>query len=263
MKKIVSRANPLYKDLRALARDRRRQRQERLALIEGAHLLASALDHGVRPECIVFAAEALTRGEIQTLRKRLDGVPMYVMPLSLIRGLSELASPPSLLACIAYPVPPMQWPKGDCLLLDGVQDPVNVGSILRTAAAAGITDVLLSTGCAGAWSQRALRAGQGAQFALSIHEGVDLIAFLGQYPGQSLAAIAHGGQPLYAIDLASPSAWIVGSEGAGVDPRLMAMASVCVTIPLASKVESLNVAAATAVCLFEMRRQRLGKIAAC
>ncbi len=101
-----------------------------------------------------------------------------------------------------------------------------------------------------------LRAAQGAHFALRIDEQVDLAAFLKSYAGQSLAAVAHGGEPLYALDLTRPCAWLFGNEGAGLAPVLADAATHRVTIPLAPDSESLNVAAAAAVCLFEMRRQR-------
>jgi TrmH family RNA methyltransferase len=102
-----------------------------------------------------------------------------------------------------------------------------------------------------------LRAGQGAHFSLAIREQADLAAALEASAATSIATVARGGTSLYELDLSGPVVWLVGNEGAGLAPDLIAAASVRTTIPLASGSESLNVAAATAVCLFEASRQRL------
>lgn len=256
MKRIDSRDNPAFKDLRDLAHDARRQRREGLALLEGLHLVAAALEQGVLPQQLVLSDGALEAPEIAAFLPRLAGVPMLVLREALFRALSELKTPPGILAVIAVPPAPSLPTSGDCLLLEAVQDAGNVGALIRTAAAAGIPHVLLGPGCAGAWTQRVLRAAQGAHFALTLHENVDLAAFLAGFAGQSIAAVAHQGTSLYALELAGPTAWLFGNEGQGLSPRLTALATQRATIPLAKGCESLNVAAAAAVCLFEMRRQR-------
>ncbi|MFN3884936.1 MAG: TrmH family RNA methyltransferase, partial [Rhodocyclaceae bacterium] len=201
---------------------------------------------------------------VATLLKRAGQAETLCLPDALFRSLSELASPLGILARIAVPSGPagavLPAPTfgvtGDCLLLDAVQDAGNVGTLLRTAAAAGVRDVLLGPGCAGAWAPRVLRAAQGAHFALRLHEQVDLAVFLKGYPGISVATVAREGESLYALDLRPPLAWLFGNEGQGLSPELVALARRRATIPLAPDCESLNVAAAAAVCLFEMRRQR-------
>jgi TrmH family RNA methyltransferase len=102
-----------------------------------------------------------------------------------------------------------------------------------------------------------LRAGQGAHFSLAIREQVDLVAALAGGSVTTIATVARGGASLYELDLTGPIIWLVGNEGAGLTPELAAVAKVRATIPLANGTESLNVAAATAVCLFEAKRQRL------
>jgi TrmH family RNA methyltransferase len=256
MKSITSRDNPAVKALRALAHDHRQQRSTGRALIEGPHLLAAFLDHGGMPELLAISAGALDRPEIAALLARTPKVEVLVLRDALFREISELAMPLGILATIVIPAESTAMPSGDCLLLDAVQDAGNVGTLLRTAAAAGVQDVLLGRGCAGAWTPRVLRAAQGAHFGLRIREQVDLSAFLRDYPGISVAAVAHEGQSLYALDFGQPTAWLFGSEGQGVSPELAAAASQRATIPLAPGSESLNVGAAAAVCLFEMRRQR-------
>lgn len=261
MKPIVSRDNPTFKNLRDLARDARRQKREARTLIDGPHLVAAALDHGVQPEWLVISESASGLPEVDALLRRASESPLLCLRDALYREISELETPLGILARIAIPAVPDGLPAGDCLLLDAVQDSGNVGTLLRTAAAAGLRDVLLGAGCSGAWSPRVLRAAQGAHFALQIRESVDLAGFLRAYPGQSVAAVAHAGEDLYDLSLAGPTAWLLGNEGEGIAPALIALAQRRATIPLAAGCESLNVGGAAAICLFEMRRQRKSALA--
>jgi TrmH family RNA methyltransferase len=131
--------------------------------------------------------------------------------------------------------------------------------MLRSAAAAGVGQVLLSKRCVFAWSPKVLRAGQGAHFHLDLHEDVDLAAWAAAYVqdgGDVLAMVAAGGRSLYATALTGRLALAIGNEGAGLSPALAARASLAVTIPMPGGMESLNAAAAAAVCLFECVRQR-------
>jgi len=259
VKTITSRDNPTFKDLRDLARDARRQRDEGRTLIEGPHLVTASLDHGQGPDLLAISESAAALPEIAALLNRMPGVQVLCLRDALFREISELATPVGICARIVIPAEPAGLPAGDCLLLDAVQDAGNVGTLLRTAAAAGVQDVLLGSGCAGAWTPRVLRAAQGAHFGLRIREQVDLADFLATYAGVSVATVAHAGTALYALDLATPTAWLFGNEGAGLAPALITAATQRTTIPLAPGSESLNVSAAAAVCLFEMRRQRAGR----
>jgi len=142
-----------------------------------------------------------------------------------------------------------------------VQDPGNAGSILRTAAAAGVTHALLSRHCAFAWAPKVMRAGMGAHFHLEIHEDVDLPAWAARYRargGQVIATVRDGGTDLYRAALARPLALAIGNEGAGLSPALVAASSAKVTIPMPGGMESLNAAAAAAVTLFECVRRFSG-----
>ena len=142
-------------------------------------------------------------------------------------------------------------------MLEQIQDPGNLGSILRSAAAAGIRDVFLSKKSIFAWSPRVLRAGMGAHFSLSIHEEVDLFDLLSRREGLALATVTDAATSIYETRLGGPIAWIFGNEGAGVSAQLMQAADARVYIPMSAATESINVAAAAAVCLFEQSRQRL------
>jgi TrmH family RNA methyltransferase len=176
---------------------------------------------------------------------------------ALFKSISMVQSPTGVIARIATPEGKAAPRDASLvLLLEDLQDPGNVGTLLRSAAAAGAMHVLLSARCAFAWSPKVLRAAMGAHFALNIVEGVDLVAYVADYAGASIALRADGEASLYDLDLARPSAFIVGNEGAGLSPALAAAATVRARIPMPGRVESLNAATAGSICLFEAVRQR-------
>jgi TrmH family RNA methyltransferase len=257
MKTLASRDNPTFKALRALAADPRQQRAAGRTLLDGPHLLGACLDKQGLPLRIAVSESGQAHAEVQQLLARCTGVETLQLRDGLFRELAGVDSPVGILAEIEIPQAPAGSVTASCVLLDAVQDAGNVGAILRTAAAAGVADVLLGAGCAGAWTPKVLRAGQGAHFDLRIRERVDIAAFLGDYAGTGIAAVAGGGDGLYALDLRGPVAWVFGNEGAGISEKSALAARRRATIPLAAGCESLNVAAAAAICLFEERRQKL------
>lgn len=253
---ITSRENPRFKALRMLADDPRRQGR---ALLDGIHLVTTCFLRGIRVRHLLLSESGQNNQEIAALRQRAPDIDCLILRDSLFREISGVGTPTGIAVVIDIPASPAGELAGDAVLLDAVQDAGNVGAILRTAAAAGVSDVLLGAGCAGAWTARVLRAGQGAHFSLAIREQVDLAAALAVCPGTSIATVARGGVSLYELDLTGPVIWLVGNEGAGLSPDLIAAAKLRATIPLAHGAESLNVAAAAAVCLFEANRQRAAR----
>jgi TrmH family RNA methyltransferase len=161
-------------------------------------------------------------------------------------------SPTGLLAEIAIPAVVNETAQF-VVLLEDIQDPGNLGALLRTAAAAGVEQAYLSTACADAWSPKCLRGGQGAHFRLAIQERADLPAVARRFPVH--AAILGAPQSLFDLDLRGAVGFAFGNEGAGLSEALCACSSPF-SIPMSDRVESLNVAAAAAVCLFERVRQR-------
>jgi TrmH family RNA methyltransferase len=141
-------------------------------------------------------------------------------------------------------------------LLEDIQDPGNLGSILRTAAAAGCDAAFISTGCADVWSPKVLRAAMGGHFALSLHEHADLFNVAAVFEGTLFATSLQASASLYDSKLNGNVAFAFGNEGAGLSAELSNLCRQRVRIPMHGKVESLNVAAAAAVCLFEAARQR-------
>lgn len=251
---LHSTQNPLFKLLHKLATLRRERLKSRQTLLDGPHLLASALDAGWSIERLVVTGAGFANPEIVALRARTPA-PLNVLSDELYTALSELPSPSGVLAMVSIPEPKSVRQDGLCLLLDGVQDPGNVGAILRTAAAAGVQQVLLSPGCADIWSPKVLRAGMGAQFVLDLVERADLLAFADRFEGRIAATLLDGAVDLYAADLSGPLALVVGAEGSGVSAELAARAGLRLRIPMVTGIESLNVGAAAAICLYERVRQ--------
>jgi TrmH family RNA methyltransferase len=256
MKLIQSRDNAFYKSLKRLAESGRERRKTGQTLLDGVHLV-EAYEAVFGPvDSLIVAESAQQVGEIVRF---VSGRDIVVLADSLLRDLGLVDTPSGLLAIATMPAqhPAVDYEK-DAILLDGVQDPGNVGTLLRTAAAAGIRQALLAPGCASPWSPKVLRAGQGAQFALAIHEDVDLAAFMANYRGTTAVTTLEQATSLYEASWSGPLAWVFGAEGLGVRPELLAAAGLRIRIPMPGAVESLNVAAAAAVCLFEMLRRRLG-----
>jgi len=257
VKSITSRDNPAIKHLHALATSARERRKAGETLLDGAHLLEVALARGVAPLQVVVSDSGKTQPEIASLLQRCAPEALIEVPERLFAHISPVDSPSGVLARITVPAVPDGPPPADtCVVLDGVQDPGNLGTILRTAAAVGVGDVLLTPGCAQAWSPRVLRAAMGAHFGLRLWEGSDVAAALAGFPGAILAADLRDAVELYDLDLRAPVAWLFGSEGQGLSAPVAALATRRVLIPMPGGMESLNVGVAAGVCLFEQLRQR-------
>ncbi|MDD5299829.1 MAG: RNA methyltransferase [Gallionella sp.] len=258
MKHIQSRDNPFFKELAKLAGSVRQRGKAKQTLLDGAHLLAAYLDSGKQPQHILLNAAALHDAEIMALLERAAAVPVTQLDDRLFAELSELKTPSGILALIDLPQPTGTLAASRfALLLEDIQDPGNLGSILRSAAAAGCDAVFLSTGCADAWSPKVLRAAMGGHFALHIHERQDLPGVAKVFPGTLLAASLQATHSLYDCNLRGKVAFLIGNEGAGLSANLLDLATHQITIPMPGKAESLNAAAATAICLFETVRQQL------
>lgn len=258
MKLISSRDNPLVKRLRSLASSARERRKLEQTIVDGPHLVRAALDAHWPILELVVSERGLERDEILTLQGECGEVPTTVFPDALFAHVSPVETPSGLLAVIGLPleVPLTRRFDTSILVLDGVQDPGNLGTILRTAAAAGLAHVILTKGSVQAWGPKVLRAGMGAHFCLSIHEQADATEILRTFPGQILATrLDETATPLFECDLSGPVAWLFGGEGAGLSAELDALSTASVMIPMPGGIESLNVGAAAAICLFEQLRQ--------
>ncbi len=256
---IASRDNPDYRFWLRLAQGRSAHLESRI-LLEGEHLCRAWLEHHGLPQALIVseAIQAQSPGWIKPLWRNCESTRRIVLEDHLARGLSQVEHGPAIFFLVEPPVAvlPDRITQA-CLWLDRVQDPGNLGTLLRTAAAAGLKAAFLSLGCAAAWSPKVLRSGQGAHFALQIYERADLLALHSRLYVPLAATTLERAQSLYRQDLRQPCAWLFGNEGRGVAPDLLNIADWRVHIPQSADVESLNVAAAAAVCLFEQRRQQL------
>ena len=264
MKQIASRDNPTFKALKKLCQSSREREKNNLAVLDGLHLVQSYVEHVGLPDKLIVSQSGLQRLEIKEfIEKYADANQLQISVLTdvLFAEFSEVETPSGLLALIQYPQsegkPDLQ---ADTLLLEAIQDPGNLGTLLRTAAAAGVKQVLLSTDCAQLWSPKTLRAAMGAHFLLKLYEKSDLSDFMGHYQGTIALTTLKATHSLYELDLKRTVAWVFGNEGQGISAGLLGSIPPTareVKIPMPGLTESLNVASAAAVCLFEMLRQRL------
>lgn len=257
LKLIRSRDNPRFKVLRELATSTRERRKAGLALLDGIHLIAAYRASSGVPEQLILSESGAANAEAARLATDTSSQGVLVLADALFNDIAQVATPTGIIALIRTPKPgPLPATIERCVMLDNIQDAGNLGSILRSAAAAGIRTMLLSQGCAFAWSPKVLRAGMGAHFSLDIFDNVDLAAAVGRLSGRLICTSGHAQKSLYQADLRGPLAWVFGNEGAGVSAELSAAAAEQLRIPMPGKTESLNVAAAAAICLFEQVRQR-------
>jgi TrmH family RNA methyltransferase len=256
LKTLASTDNPQFKTLLKLMQSSRERRLAGLSLLDGTHLLQAYLAHAGVPEQVVVSRTGMENAEIRALLERVAGTRQLLLSDGLFRQLSSLATPTGIIAAIRTPrreAPPAVLDT--CVMLDDIQDPGNLGSILRSCAAASVRQVFLSQASVNAWSPRVLRAGMGAHFGVEVYERMDLAELATRFPGQVLAARQNAAHSLFDTRLTGKIAFVFGNEGAGISPALLRCAHESVAIPMSAASESLNVAAAAAICLFERVRQ--------
>lgn len=258
MEIISSRQNPNIKNIVKLLGSAKYRLDQGLAVADGIHLVQSLLQNNFVVRQLVLAESALDNSEIIQIVETAN-VEKLIVRDSLHTAISDVSTDVGVLA--VFDLPESRAPEAlsfDAVLLENIQDPGNVGTILRTAAAAGVQRVYLSTGCASVWSPKVLRAGMGAQFSLEIFEAADLAGIIRTSEVPVLATSLQATESIYNQDLRQPTAWLFGNEGQGISVELESLVSKKVIIPQAgSAVESLNVAVATAICLYEQLRQRM------
>ena len=250
---IRSRQNPIYKQLRSLLR-RDRRHQERAFLVEGPRFIADAMAMGAMPALMAFSESTKNaHGELA-----LASIPHRVFDDDLFASLTDTVTSQGVLAAFPFPEFPSPIDREPLILVaDGVQDPGNLGTLIRSAAGAGATQVIALTGTADPWGPKTVRAAAGAHFlipiALMTPDELPLVI-----PDNALLVAADADGPaLYdEYDLSGPLVVIIGAEGEGLSPGTLALDLALISIPLAPGVESLNAGAAGSILLFEASRQR-------
>lgn len=242
---IQSRDNAFVKDLRRLAQDSTAYRRQGRVWLEGDHLCRAALDRGQRPAMAVFSESFWPLAKAEWA---LVAIKIIVLADALFADISALESPARMGFILDLSVPAALDAAAATVVLDRVQDAGNVGSILRSASAFGFRQVAAIKGSAALWSAKVLRAGMGAHFGLDLVEGLE-VQDLQVLRVPVLVTHVHEGEWLHRAALPWPCAWVMGHEGQGVSPALQALAAQHIRIAQPGGEESLNVAAAAAICL--------------
>lgn len=253
---LESKDNPKIKHLRGLIEQNSYRKKQGQTVLEGSHLCLAWLEQNRKINAIFTTENALKHPDLNDILDQYQGT-VFVIGESLYKDLSTLGTTLACLAIVDLPSSSQALDyQADTLILENVQDPGNVGTLLRSAAAAGIQQIVCTKGSASLWSPRVLRAGMGAHFSLQTFENIQLEEILEQFKIPVYVTSSHRSTSLYAKDLSQPCVWILGNEGQGVSDYALAHAE-AITIPQPGGQESLNVAIAGSVCFFEMVRQRL------
>jgi TrmH family RNA methyltransferase len=252
-KTVTSRSNPAWQALRKLAQQPGAYRAQGRVWVEGEHLCEEAFRRGQAAALAVIAEPAWEAGRLRPLAESAREV--MVLPTALMAGLSAMDSPPPIAFVLPWSRGATVQPGVATVVLDRLQDAGNVGTILRSAAAFGCGQVIALEGCAALWSPKVLRAGMGAHWALHLVEEAGQAA-LDALALPLLATSSHAEATIDRTPLPWPAAWCFGHEGQGLDPGLQSRCDQSLRIPQRGGLESLNVATAAAVCLYEAARQR-------
>lgn len=256
-KHIISRDNAIFKAMKKLAENARERQKTGQTLLDGVHLIQMYHEVFGEPELLIIP-EGKSTAEATHLMQQFADVDTLMLPTLMFAELSPVATATGILALVKIPALAAPENPQCVLMLEDIQDPGNLGSMLRTASAAGVDAVYLSTGCTDAWSPKCLRGGQGAQFLLPVVERADLLAEITRFKGQTLAA-TMAGESIYQQQFSQATAFVIGNEGNGLRAATIAACTKAVTIPMQNtaqgKMESLNAGVAAAVMLFERVRQ--------
>jgi TrmH family RNA methyltransferase len=244
---ITSTANPKVKWVRALQSKRKAREEERLFVVEGIRMAREAVAARA-PARLVMHTESLDsrgRGLANSLARL--GAEVEEVSDSVMAACSDTETPPGLLAVVTKQDLPAPRPLTLALVADGLADPGNLGTLLRTALAAGAQVVYLTGKTVDPYNPKVVRGGMGAHFHIPIHT----------LPvGEVAAGLTGQGLPYSKVDWRAPSALIIGSEAEGPSPAILELAAKRTHIPISPAAESLNAAVAAAVILFEIARQR-------
>ena len=253
VKSITSRDNPLLVRLRKLVADPAAYRKLGTVWLEGEHLCSAWLQRGGAVAQAVITEAGWANPALRQLAER--AVAVAVVPAALMDSISTLESSPPVAFCVLWRGAGELAPAAPSLVLDRLQDAGNVGNLLRSASAFGFAQVIAVKGTVALWSPKVLRAGMGAHFALQLVEGVEEQG-LDALTIPLLAGSSHAASAIHDVALPWPCAWVMGHEGQGVSAALLRRCAHVLRIPQPGGEESLNVAAAAAVCLYESARQR-------
>lgn len=254
MTPISSLANPTIKHAAALLTQHRIRKKSGQTVLEGVHLIEAAIKQNFTIKQIIIGQSALSHPEVTGLIEQITQ-PIILATDAVYKQIRSLGTGVDIMAIVEIPTPALGVIASDCLILDGLQDLGNIGTLLRTASAVGISTIISTTGTAHLWSPKCLRAGMGAHFSLAIFEQVDYEAILQKVKIPLYATSSHTDKVIYQHNLTQPIAWVLGHEGQGVSEIFLRTAT-AIALPQPNGQESLNVGVAGSVCFYEMLRQR-------
>jgi TrmH family RNA methyltransferase len=252
---ITSLNHDKAKYIRALSVRKHRIREGR-CVIEGARLIDDALAAHIQPDWIFAAERLLPRARATLAHLRSLGIEVIEVSDAVMKACSDTETPQGLMAVV--PLPRLSWPADPKLIViaDALRDPGNLGTLLRSCAAADVDGVLLAPNSVDAYNPKVVRGAMGAHFRLPLVEA-EWAAIADRVQGMTLYLAAMDGDQIYTdVDWTRPSALIVGGEAEGASEDALKLPATHISIPLAREVESLNAAVAASVILFEAKRQR-------
>jgi len=256
---ITSTHNPKIQWLRKLQSQSRFRRQEGAFVVEGVRLAEEALGAGWLARLVLHTEQLSPRGQAVVAAFVQRGVPVETAAEAVFKSASDTQTPQGLIVALALQPLPLPSPLDFVLIPDGVRDPGNLGTLLRTAAAASVDAVLLPPGTADAYAPKVVRSAMGAHFRLAVQvldwSAIHQVIHASEHPLQGYLADAAQGLPYTQADLSQPLALIVGGEAAGAGEGVR-LADQRLHIPMPGGMESLNAAAAAAILMFEVVRQR-------
>ncbi|MBP9743185.1 MAG: RNA methyltransferase [Burkholderiales bacterium] len=255
--RIDSKDNNLVKQIVHLASNRHYREELHLGIIYGQHLLEEAIKSGVIHKVLI---DDKCYPKYQDLLHTLPENIVYLTTPTIIDKINLLESKTDIVGVVQFAKLPFnsQLYAMDCVVLEKIQNPLNLGSIMRVAKAAGVNNIIISPGSVDIYNPKVLHVAQGAIFDLNLYVDVDIIEFISEYKGMVLATMPKVTTSLYTINLTTkPVAWVFGNEGSGLSRTVLDRIKQQITIPMQNNTESLNVAMAVSVCLFEQLRQRL------
>ena len=253
MEIIRSRQNTKIKQIAKLATEAKARRQAGLTVIDGVSFVRDYIAKFGQPEMLL-----IDETKQQRAQSVMELASDYVLVSSeVMKAISPVKTNAGVLAVVKIPTASrFQSTERSVILIDQVQDPGNLGAICRLALAVGIRDIMLADGSVDAFAPSVIRASAGAVFDLNIYQKTDLAQFITTHADyQFIATSSHAEKNIFELDLTGKIGWLVGNEGAGVSPALLQMVTLTAKIPQSDKLESLNLAMATTVCLYEQFRQ--------
>lgn len=255
---ITSSQNDKVKYVRKLQSQKRIRHRDHCFVLEGVRLVEEAVRAALVPVFVFYTEELAGEGRGKALLAALRGLDAscYAVSESVMETCSDTVTPQGILVVLPFPKLPRPKDPDFTLILDRLRDPGNLGTILRTALAAGVEQVLLAPGTVDRTNPKVVRAAMGAHLRLPIDD-VEWDVIAGDVAECDVWLAAAGGERAYTdVDWTRPVALIVGSEAHGAGERARALARGCVSVPMSVQIESLNAAVATAVIVFEAARQR-------